>query len=221
MAENGATSSAPTPDSVRSAIAAVVLAAGMSRRMGEQNKLLAPIQGVPMLVRVVEGVLASQAHPAIVVTGHDRAAVEAAVAHLPVRVAHNPACAAGLSRSLAVGLAAVPGPCPGALICLGDMPQVPPAVLNALIAAFDPAAGRAICVPVVGEERGNPVLWARRFFPEMAALTGDTGARSLLACYETLVCRVPVLAPGVLEDIDSPADFVAVNAHGLPAKRTI
>jgi len=194
-----------------SSVAAVVLAAGLSRRMGDRNKLLAAIDGVPMLRRVVTTALASRVGSVVVVTGHEPEAVAGCLQGLPIRIVHNPDFAEGLSRSLAVGLAAVPQSCPGALICLGDMPRVPAAVLDALIAAFDPEAGRSICVPMVGTKRGNPVLWARCYFAEMQALSGDTGARSLLARHADAVHPVQVGHVGVLLDVDTPRALVALE----------
>lgn len=198
-------------DGAAPTVAAVVLAAGRSRRMGGRNKLLAPVGGVPMLRLVVQTALTSRADPVIVVTGHDGAAVAAALAELPVRCVHNAAFADGLSRSLAVGLAAVPPGAAGALICLGDMPRVPVGVLDALIGAFEPAAGRAICVPMQGAKRGNPVLWGRRYFPAMQALSGDTGARGLLRAHADQVWPVPVDDDGVLRDVDTPADLAVLT----------
>lgn len=184
-------------------IAAVVLAAGMARRMGS-NKLLAPIEGVAMVARVVDAVLASQARPVVVVTGNEAERVRAALTGRAVTFAHNPDYADGLSASLRRGIAAVPENCDGALVCLGDMPRVPARTLDRLIAAFNPAEGRAICVPVREGRRGNPVLWARRFFPEIGQLAGDVGAKHLIGAYPEAVAEVAVDDDGVLIDIDTP-----------------
>jgi len=184
-------------------IAAIVLAAGESRRWGQDNKLLAPVEGEPMVLRSIRAVLASQARPAIVVTGHEAAAVALRLADLPVSVAHAPDFAAGLSASLKAGIAAVPGDCAGALVCLGDMPWVRPATLDRLIAAFDPDRSVA-CVPAYRGEWGNPVLLGRTLFPQIATLSGDRGARALLAGLGERVGLVAVDDPGVLRDLDQP-----------------
>lgn len=184
-------------------IAAVVLAAGLARRMGS-NKLLAPIDGVPMVARAVDAALASQAGPVIVVTGNEPERLKAALAGRDVTFVHNPDFAEGLSASVKRGIAAVPAECDGALICLGDMPRVAAADLNRLIAAFNPVEGRAICVPVRDGKRGNPVLWARRFFSEMQALAGDVGAKHLIGAHGEVVTEVPMDSDGVLIDIDTP-----------------
>lgn len=186
-------------------IAALVLAAGQSRRMGPQNKLLAAVDGEPMIARVVDNVLASQARPVVVVTGYESASVREALAGRPVELVDNPRFADGLSSSLRCGLRALPPDVEGALICLGDMPRVTPDQLDRLIAAFNPVEGRAICVPTVQGKRGNPVLFARRFFEAMETVSGDVGARHLIGEAPDLVCEVEMADRGVLLDIDTPA----------------
>ena len=191
-------------------IAAIVLAAGQSRRMGNVNKLLAPVDGKPMVCHVLESVLASQARPVVVVTGHDYAAVEAVLPQQGFSLTHNPDYASGLSSSLRRGLAALPENIDGALVCLGDMPRIAPAVVNRLIAAFNPLEGRAICVPTWQGKRGNPVLFARRFFAEMQEVAGDTGARALIGEHAEVVCEVPMDDGAVLLDIDTPEALAAL-----------
>ena len=173
-------------------IAAIILAAGRSTRMGGPNKLLAEIGGRPLVRIAVEEALASRAHPVIVVTGHQRDKVEAALDGLKVERVHNPDFAQGLSTSVKAGLAAVPDDVDGAIICLGDMPQVDAALIDRLAAAFDPERGALIVVPTVDGKRGNPVVWSRRFFHELATLEGDVGARHLIARYPEASDRGPV-----------------------------
>ncbi|RKQ73078.1 NTP transferase domain-containing protein [Oceanibaculum indicum] len=184
-------------------IAVLILAAGQSRRMGAQNKLLAQIDGKPMVARVVEIVRASKTGPITIVTGHEADRVKAA---LPGDIAfvHNPDYAAGLSTSLKAGISALPADIDGVLVCLGDMPRISPAMIDRLIAAFDPVEGREICVPTHKGKRGNPVLWGKRFLPEMAALAGDVGAKHLIGAHADLVVEVEMEEDGVLIDIDTP-----------------
>ena len=185
-------------------IAAIVLSAGQSRRMGARNKLLAEVDGTPMVVRAVDAALASQAGPVIVVTGHERDEVGAALAGRDVSFAHNPAFAEGISTSLKTGLDAVPDTADGAVICLGDMPLISAGLLDRLIAAYNPVEGRAIVVPTRAGKRGNPVLWDRRFFAEMHQVAGDVGARHLIGDYAELVAEVETEDAAVLTDIDTP-----------------
>jgi molybdenum cofactor cytidylyltransferase len=185
-------------------LAALVLAAGRSTRMGGPNKLLAEIGGRPLVRIAAEQALASQARPVIVVTGHQRERVEAALAGLDVTFVHNPDYAEGMSTSVKVGIAAVPPDADGAIVCLGDMPQVDAKLIDRLLAAFDPEKGALVVVPTIDGKRGNPVVWSRRFFPELAALGGDVGARHLIASYPEAVAEVPVPGRAALVDVDTP-----------------
>lgn len=194
-------------------IAAVILAAGRSTRMGGPNKLLAEIGGRPLVRIAVEQALASRARPVIVVTGHQRDKVEAAIAGLDVQRVHNPNFADGLSTSVKVGLAAVPDDVDGAIVCLGDMPQVSAPLIDKLIAAFDPERGALVVVPTIDGKRGNPVVWARRFFPELMALDGDIGARHLIGRYPEAVSEVPLTDAAALVDVDTPEALVRVRAE--------
>lgn len=189
-------------------IAAVVLAAGQSRRMGAP-KQLAAIGGMPMLRRTVEHVRASGVDEIVVVTGHEAEAVGAALKGLPVTLVRNPDYAQGLSTSLKAGLAALDDEqVDGALIVLGDMPGVTAGDIDRMLAAFDPAEGRGIVVPVHEGKRGNPVLWGAAYFPEMVRLSGDMGAKHLLAEFAEAVCEVE-LGEAVLTDIDTPEQLKA------------
>ena len=202
----------PEPDAAPARaprIAAVILAAGQSRRMGGVNKLVADIDGTPMVARIADTALASSAAPVVVVTGHEPERVRAALGERDFTVVHNPDYAAGLSTSLKRGLDALADDVDGALICLGDMPDVTPAHLDKLIAAFDPVEGRGICVPTFNGKRGNPVLWDRRYFGGMAAVAGDVGARHLIGEHAEAVCEVAMADDGVLVDLDTPAALAA------------
>jgi molybdenum cofactor cytidylyltransferase len=193
-------------------VAALLLAAGQSRRMGTLNKLLIGIDGKPMVRHVAEAVAASQAAPVVVVTGHEQERVAAALAGLAVRFVHNPDYAQGLSTSVKRGLAAVPAEVDGAVVCLGDMPLVSAAAIDRLIGAFNPVEGRAICVPTRRGKRGNPVLLARQLFPELAAVSGDIGARDLVTAHPELVAEVEMESDGVLTDIDTPQALAKLAA---------
>jgi molybdenum cofactor cytidylyltransferase len=192
-----------TPHAPR--VAALLLAAGQSRRMGTLNKLLIGIDGKPMVRHVAEAVQASQARPIIVVTGHQREKVEAALSGLGIgRFVFNPDYAKGLSTSLKQGIAALPKGTEAVVVCLGDMPKVAAGEIDRLIAAFNPVEGRAICLPTRRGKRGNPVLLASRLFQELANVSGDVGARDLIAAHTELVTEVEMEGDGTLLDIDTP-----------------
>jgi molybdenum cofactor cytidylyltransferase len=197
-------------------IAALLLAAGRSSRMGGPNKLLEKIDGTPMVTRVAQRLLSSHARPIIAVLGNQADDVDAALGKLPVERVRNPAFAEGLSTSLKRGLAALTPECDGVIVCLGDMPLVTGRDLDRLIAAFNPLEGRAIIVPTRRGKRGNPVLWARRFFPEMAELAGDVGAKHLIGEYAELVAEVEMDSDGVLVDVDTPDALAALRDKVKP-----
>ena len=199
-------------------VAALVLAAGRSTRMGGPNKLLADANGAPLVVHAVKAALASQAVEVVVVLGHMedqvRPAIEKAVPpNSRLRFVINPDFAQGLSTSVKTGIAALGAAVDAAVVQLGDMPGVGAPLIDRLIAAFSPVEGRSICVPTVGGKRGNPVLWARRFFPEMTALSGDSGAKHLIGEHADLVCEVEMSGEAAITDIDTPEALDAWRAR--------
>jgi molybdenum cofactor cytidylyltransferase len=185
-------------------VAAVILAAGRSTRMGGPNKLLAELGGKTLVRIVTEQALASKAQGVIVVTGHQADQVEKALAGLKVKFVRNGDFADGLASSVKAGIAAVPVEADGAVVCLGDMPLIDAHLIDRLIEAFAPDRGNLIAVPVSGGRRGNPVLWSRRFFGELMTLDGDIGARHLIARHGEAVAEVPVEGHGAFLDIDTP-----------------
>ena len=184
-------------------IAALVLAAGRSTRFGEANKLTADLGGEPMVRRTVRNVLGSRARPVIAVTGHQPEAVSEALSGLDVRFTHNPDYAQGLSTSLKAGLAALPSGIDGVVVCLGDMPAITAADIDKLISAFAPKEGRAIIVPIYQGKRGNPVIFAESFIPEMRDAAGDSGARHVIGRYADAVAEVDLGSDAIFLDIDT------------------
>jgi len=193
----------PGPEG-NSNIAAVILAAGCSTRMGGPNKLLADLGGKPMLRIVTERVLASKVSSVTVVTGHQAAEVESALAGLKVKFVRNPDFFAGLASSVKAGIAAVPANADGVVVCLCDRPRSDARLGDSLIEAFAPDRGHLIAVPVSDSRRGNPVLWSRRFFGELMKLDGDIGARNLIAAHAEAVVEVQVEGRGAFLDVDTP-----------------
>ena len=190
-------------------IAAVVLAAGFARRMGRQ-KLLLEFKGKPVVRWSVESVL-PHVEDCVVVTGHDDAAVRAALAGLALRFAVNPRPQDGQGSSIAVGIAALKPWTAAALIVLGDQPRTPGDVVPALLAAHA-RSRKSIVTPAYRGTHGTPVLFASDVFPELRALRGDTGARAVVAArperVETLTLDVPMPA-----DVDTPEDFTRLHVQ--------
>jgi molybdenum cofactor cytidylyltransferase len=196
-------------------IAALILAAGSGSRMGG-SKMTADVSGAPMVRRVAEAVSASKAKPIVVVTGNEPEKVAAALGGIEAKLVHNPNFAQGMSTSLKAGLAALPKDIDGVVVALGDMPLVSSGDIDRLIRAFNPLEGRAICVPVHGGRRGNPVLWGKQFVAEMQAISGDQGARRLIEEHADQVIEVPVEGDGVLVDVDTPDKLAEVRARVAP-----
>ncbi len=204
------------PAAHKPTIAAVILAAGQSRRMGGDNKLSRPVDGVPLIRRTVETVLASAARPVVVVTGHEAETVRSLLSGLAVTFVHNPRFADGLSTSLRAGLDVLPDDVDGTLVSLGDMPAITSAHIDALVAGFDPDSGKAIGVPTHGGKRGNPTLWARSLFADMRQVAGDVGARHLIGANESLVYEVEFGDTAVLTDLDTPAQWSEYLSRKAP-----
>jgi molybdenum cofactor cytidylyltransferase len=196
-------------------IAALVLAAGQGRRMGGPHKLLATIDGKPLVRHVAEAALASKAAGVTVVTGHMAEAVRASLADVSVKFVDNPNFADGLSTSLRAGIASLAEDVDGAIVLLADMPLVSAEMIDRLIDAFDPDAGSLIVVPTVEGKRGNPVVWSRRFFRDLMTVHGDTGGRHLIGDNPDAVTEVE-LGPAVGLDIDTP-EALAAAGGALPA----
>jgi molybdenum cofactor cytidylyltransferase len=199
-------SSRPSPRELKSSqtsprVAAIILAAGKSSRMGH-NKMLADFRGEPMIRATVQNVLASSVDEVVVVTGHQSDAVQSALAGLVVRFVHNPQFANGLATSLKAGIESVTAD--AAIICLGDMPLVTANTIDRLIAAFNPAENRTIVVPTHNGAFGNPVLWGAEHFATLSSLKGDRGARNLISRLKSDAVEIETGDSAVLRDADTP-----------------
>jgi molybdenum cofactor cytidylyltransferase len=192
-------------------VAAIILAAGRSTRMGGPNKLLAELSGKKLVRIATEQALASKASEVIVVTGHQADLVEQALSGLKVKFVRNPDFAGGLASSVKAGISGVSAAADGAVVCLGDMPLIDAGLIDRLIDAFAPDRGHLIAVPVAEGRRGNPVLWSRRFFNELMTLDGDIGARHLIAKHAAAVADVPVDGESAFLDIDTPQALEAAR----------
>lgn len=161
-------------------VAALILAAGRGTRFGASPKMLAMLDGKPLLRHVAEAALASSARPVLVVTGHRADEIARALDGLDLVIVRNPDHADGLSTSLKAGFAALPPGTQAAIVLLGDMPRVPLSLIDALAAEWREADRPAALVPTYAGRRGNPVLLSRALAPEIMRLEGDTGAGPLL-----------------------------------------
>jgi molybdenum cofactor cytidylyltransferase len=199
------------PVQAEAPVASIILAAGRSTRMGT-TKQLAEVNGMPMVRQAAMTALSAKASPVVVVTGHDAAAVSAALADLDVAIVHNPYFSDGLSTSLITGLEAVANQVCGALIMLGDMPLITEADISTLLDAFRKAEDTRIIVATHLGRTGNPVIWPAAYFDEIKKLKGDVGAKSLLKHYSEVVSEVEI-GRGALIDIDTPQDLNLIKEY--------
>jgi molybdenum cofactor cytidylyltransferase len=187
-----------------SAFAIVLLAAGLSRRMGGPNKLLQPYRSEPLLTHALNAAEEAGLGDRIVVTGRDSAEIGALAGRHGFRATHNADCAAGLGGSIAAGVRALHGEEDGLFIALGDMPDVRADDYRLIASRF---WRRAIVVPIHKGTRGHPVLLCSTYLPDLAALSGDKGARCILRRHAAHIVRVETQNPGILRDLDTPEDF--------------
>ena len=193
-------------------IAAIVMAAGRSRRMAPHNKLLvADKAGKPMIARVVDHVVSS-----LVVTGHQHEQIEHALGGRPVRYIHAADYAQGLAESLKAGIASVPPECAGAIVCLGDMPLVTGRMIDRLLSFYDPDEGRKIVLPTFRGKQGNPMIWDRSYFGEILAIAGDSGARFLVGKHAEAVAEVEMADDAVLRDFDTTESLTTLPPKMRP-----
>jgi molybdenum cofactor cytidylyltransferase len=184
-------------------VAGIVLAAGGSSRLGQPKQLL-PWRGQPLVRHAATSALQAGLEPVVVVTGAYAEAVQAAVSDLNVQVVFNPDWTRGQSRSLAAGLARLPDGCGAAVFLLADQPHLPVSLLRSLVALHTESLA-PIVAPLVDGQRGNPVLFDRQTFSELAALQGDVGGRALFSRYA--VTWLPWHDASLLVDIDHPQDL--------------
>lgn len=198
--------SRPQPREIRSTpphprIGALVLAAGKSSRMGGPNKLLALLDGKPVVRHVVEAALAADLAEIAVVYGHMHDRVQGTLADLPVMSAYNPDFADGMASSIRTGMNALSPELDGVLILLGDMPRVTADDIVALKRTMA-ETGKGIVIATANGKRGNPVLWDRRYFPDLKELNGDIGGRNLVSQHPEQVAEVEIGAAARL-DLDT------------------
>ncbi|MEL7430740.1 MAG: NTP transferase domain-containing protein, partial [Pseudomonadota bacterium] len=187
--------------------AAIILAAGQSRRMGDANKMSVEIGGKAMVRHVAEAAVASGVSQTLVVTGHEPDVVHEALSGLDVGFVHSPRFNEGLSQSLAAGISALDDKITGAVILLGDMPFITSGMINEMLEAG--GTSRSIVMATHNGKRGNPVLWPSRFFQALTQIEGDTGARHVIGMHSHEVVEVELGEAAAL-DLDTPEAVAAV-----------
>ena len=188
-------------------ISAIVLAAGLSTRMGRLKQLL-PYGEHTVIEQVVSVLLASPVSEVVVVTGHQRSAVETALAKWPVRSVFNPDYAEGeMLSSAQAGLRTVSGESRAVLLAVGDMPAIEGNVVAQLIETYRAAGDGYVYIPSHQMRAGHPVLVPRPYWGAILSLRAGDNLRSVLRAKSTRVQWVIVDTPSVLQDIDTPTDY--------------
>ena len=184
-------------------IAALVLAAGQSKRMGQDNKLLLPYQDKTVLSHVLDQVKGAGIDKIFAVTGHQQDKVEQEISGHDVTFFHNDLYAEGMSTSVRLGIKSLPKDVTAVIIILGDMPNISSDILKQVMADYNPAGDKKIIIPTHNGKRGNPILWDRAFFGEFERLEGDMGAKILLMEYPEYIHEVEVKSDAIFLDIDT------------------
>ncbi len=189
-----------------SKISAVVLAAGLSRRMGDQNKLIMLINGRPMIEQVLDHVAESKCHELIVVSNEDTRQ------HLPedYRIVVNDEPNAGMTSSIQVGVQQCAKDATGYMICLGDQPFITTLEYDAIITAFEGAYvqdPKTLALPHFEGKRGNPTIFSKAYRKEILAHKEPEGCREIVSRNSGHWLQVEMNSPSILVDIDTMEDY--------------
>ena len=195
-------------------ISAVILAAGESRRMGKQNKLLLPIGGEALLVKLVASVCASDVGQVLVVIGHEAEKIRRELNEFPLNFVYNPNFSEGMTTSIKYGVKVVSHECDGLLICLGDMPFINTSEINKLIHAYvkNRIKGEGlIVVPVFKRQRGNPVLFSIEFRNDILEHKKESGCKEVIMKNSDSVMEIEMDDEKMLLDVDTMEDYQSVS----------
>ncbi|MEP1198053.1 nucleotidyltransferase family protein [Tateyamaria sp.] len=193
---------------------AIILAAGLSRRMGERNKLLLPINGVPMIRHMVDIYSTVTQTPILVVTGHQADVVEACLERCDVQAVYNPEYETGQQTSVVCGLRAAEGGAP-MLIGLGDQPSLTADDLEALLGAHHAADPTRISIPMREGRRGNPIVVPAALRRRLLEDPRSPGCKTYTRAHPERVQFHPLQSPGYYADVDTPEAYNALAAHQL------
>ena len=188
-------------------VSATILAAGESSRMENGNKLLLPINEIPMISHVCNTVLTAGLDPVVVVTGCDNELVTQAIPAAINEIIYNSHWQSGMASSIYSGISALPKNIDGNMIVLGDMPMLSKNTLDLLIDEFIVQHGDHIIYPIYEERQANPVIFPKKYFQEILSTTGDRGCKKVLKQYPDDAIGVPIKSQEVVLDCDTKDDY--------------
>ncbi|MCK4579609.1 MAG: nucleotidyltransferase family protein, partial [Candidatus Marinimicrobia bacterium] len=192
-------------------IGAIILAAGSSQRLPGQNKLLLPLKGQPMIMHSLSAARTAGLHPVVTVLGYEAQTLLPLLNDPQIIVVTNDGWVNGMGSSISAGITALPAALSGVAILLADMPLIGAPLLERLAAEFSRQGLDKIIAPCYNKQRGNPVIFPRKYFDELLALDGETGGRKIILRHETEVVLVSVTDSAVLKDCDTRADYSALD----------
>ena len=188
-------------------VSATILAAGQSSRMENRNKLLLPINEVPMISHVCNTVLTAGLDPVVVVTGCDSELVIQAIPKAINEIIYNSHWQSGMASSIYSGISALPKNIDGNMIILGDMPMLSKNTLGLLIDEFIAQNGNHIIYPIYKDRQANPVIFPKKYFQEILSTSGDRGCKKILKQYPDDAVGVSIDLPEVVFDCDNEDDY--------------
>ena len=191
-------------------ISAVILAAGESKRMGKQNKLLLPVAGEALLVKLIKSVCDSDVGQVIVVIGHEAEKIRRKLNNFPLSFVYNPNFSEGMTTSIKCGVKEVSPDCDGYMICLADMPFINTSEINKLIHAYDQnriKEKRLIVIPVYQGHRGNPVLFSTEFREDILGHKMEYGCKGVIMNNFESVKEIEMDDDSMLLDVDTLEDY--------------
>jgi len=191
-------------------IEAIILAAGSSRRMGNENKLLKPYKNEVIISQVVKQVLASKASKVIVVTGHQDQAIQMALEGLPIDIVHNTQHLRGQLWSIRAGVGLISHQAQGIMIVLGDMPLLTSDHINTVADYFTSiksAQYNTIVRPIQGSNIGHPTIWDSSLKSEILAFPHDDSLKGLIRRFKDSYKPLEVQESAFFKDIDTAQDY--------------
>ena len=185
----------------------IILAAGQSKRMLKNNKLLIKINKQSMIDKMVSTSLNSSADSTVVVLGYQSDIIQEIIQNKEIITIINKDYKKGLSSSLQCGISALPDDCDAAIIILADMPNIKSKIIDSLINNFNPQKNKSIIIPTFNGKRGNPILLDRKYFPDIISVKGDKGAKDIIVNNKNSILEIPQKDSSVLNDIDTKEDL--------------